>query len=388
MAASASAFTITELTGEQRALRLTDRALPYRPFTLKGDQRHENEWYPGSPEATLQIFGAKEDQTTINGKWKDRFIRPPQALLPSELIQAGFKSPLQPAAGQQGSIAAQLNGEAVLSVEDLVDLVDDMRAKGQIVEVRWMSRVRQGIIASFEQSWHTKQDVEWKIVFTWMNRGSPLEDVPVFTRQLDQSDAITEIDDLLGQVTGDNASLDLDLAGSEAASALDSVNRALSDVQQAVAGLEENVIAHVQLLTTPIDLAQRAVSLYQFIQESANNVLLAISNVLEAFSLNTEVSFGARLAARETFGAQRKAMAEIIGIAAIREAQTAKELKPELLNVFIARDAQDLRDVAMQFYGDPEDWKSLMRFNGLDQSKLTRGSLIFVPRNPPRGDEC
>ena len=55
-----SFFQVEELTGDKRVLRLSGRALPYRPFELSGTQRHSVEWYPGSPIGTLQVYGAKE----------------------------------------------------------------------------------------------------------------------------------------------------------------------------------------------------------------------------------------------------------------------------------------------------------------------------------------
>src|SRR5262245_24990140 len=74
----ASSFTIEELSTEDvrknRVVRLIGRALPYRPITFSGTMRHDITWYPGNPEATIQVLGAAEDPTTINGRWSDRWL--------------------------------------------------------------------------------------------------------------------------------------------------------------------------------------------------------------------------------------------------------------------------------------------------------------------------
>ena len=193
MADTASAFTIQEITGDQREFRFTGRALPYRPFTISGTQRHDLTWYAGSPEGTLQILGAKEEDTSINGWWKDRFLMPIDAMAVDTRIEAGLASSTAQAAGQNGELGAQINGQPVENVRGLAEAVDDMRRKGQLVEVTWMSIVRRGIIKSFRQTWHTAQDLEWELQFAWVNQGSDLAELPVVDSSIDTSDSVVEI---------------------------------------------------------------------------------------------------------------------------------------------------------------------------------------------------
>ena len=82
-----TSFTIVELGDHEDAqnsedvlrdlhvLNLTRRALPYRPFTLKGSQRNEITWYPGNPIGSLQVLGPTESDTSVSGVWKDVFIK-------------------------------------------------------------------------------------------------------------------------------------------------------------------------------------------------------------------------------------------------------------------------------------------------------------------------
>src|SRR5262245_12238919 len=140
-------FTVQELSGDGRTLELTSRALPYRPFTLEGEHRVEVTWYPGNPVGTAQVLGAKETTTSINGWWKDRFLGDVDVSAPA---------------------LASVDGTPITSARQLAETVDDIRRKGQLLEVVWNHLARRGFITSFRQTWHTIKDLEWEIEFTWI----------------------------------------------------------------------------------------------------------------------------------------------------------------------------------------------------------------------------
>jgi len=388
MAASDSPFTIRELTGDKRTFRFTGRALPYRPFTLEGSQRHDLSWYAGSPEGTIQMLGAQENETTVNGWWKDRFIRQPINMSQAEQAAAGFTSGLQSAAGQLGNPPALIDGQSVNDVRELAEAMDDARRKGQLVEVSWLHTVRQGIISNFRQSWHTTQDLEWELRFVWINQGVQLADIPIQERNLDLSDSIVEIGNQLDTLEGvtDGA---LSVGTSNAAvDALRTIDDGITKLQQGAESLQDAVVTGFGTITSPISTAQRAAGIFNFMKITAIETMDAISRRLDAITLNEEENYGSRIDQRRSLWDSRKAAKRIAGIAAIREDQMLGQLNPELIKSFKARDNQDLRDVALEFYGRADDWRALMRFNNLSTSRLSRGQLIFVPRNPPQADQC
>jgi hypothetical protein len=173
-------FTIRELTGSKRTLRLTSRALPYRPFELSGSQRHDITWYPGSPIGTLQNLGSKEEETTIRGYWKDRFI-------------AASANPDNPSTAF-AQVSDQLGDQPVSLVTDLAALVDDMRRQGQVVQVTWLQQSRRGLLSKFMQRWNTNEDVEWEITFVWTSQGDEQDqDFSDLSAQADLSDVPVEL---------------------------------------------------------------------------------------------------------------------------------------------------------------------------------------------------
>lgn len=398
MIASTSAFIIRELTGDRRIVRLSGRALPYRPFTLSGSQRHDLTWYGGSPEGTLQIQGAKEDPTSIKGKWKDRFIKPISSLSSDELQELGFSSTRTlggtKAAGQNGEFPAQLDGEPILNVRDLADLIDDIRKKGQHLEITWLDKVRRGILHRFLQSWFTAQDLEYEITFVWNSQEERLSDIPVQTKNIDVSDSIQEIDNEIESITDifgsgtDNPqqpsnALDIGLAGTEVIQALNNIDDAITDIKRASLDLENAVITNVQIITSPLETGKRAAGLFDFMKRRAASITNLVSSTFEAFALNTDSTFGERLRRRRELKEVRDSSITITSIAAIRQQQMQKQLNPELIRTIIAVEGQDLRDISREIFGTPDSWRSLMVFNNLSSPKLEKGQLVFVPRTPP-----
>ncbi len=400
MAASASAFVIRELTGDKRTFTFTGRGLPYRPFTLSGTQRHDITWYGGSPEGTIQVQGAKEDETTVNGMWKDRFLRQVGSLSPIEQANSGFVDAafagggsVDPTrvAGQQGSPGATIDGEPISSVRFLSEEIDDVRRKGQLVEVTWMHLKRRGLLASYRQSWEDVQDVAWEIRFVWINQGTQLADVPVQDRSIDLSDVLSDFStqfDILKDFADNPTSLNLNLNDTAAGRALAIVNTLLDLLEQALDKFQNVIIVNTQALLSPISTAQRAISILDFIKQTANDISDSIDLQLDSGVLNSDLAFGTRLDQRNSLATQRRASRSISSTASIRQAQLLTQVQPELISAFTAREGQDLRDVSLQHYGRTEDWRALLSFNNLSSSKLSANQLIFVPRNPPQVESC
>ena len=144
-----SVFTIRETTGPGRVVRLTDRGLPYRPYTLETLQRMATTWYPGNPVATATIFGAAEGPTQIDGAWKDKYIEPSNALRP-----------------------ILLDGEPPSDVREAVRFMDEITRAGQLLEVTWDETIRRGHLRRFAKRWLNRHDVEWSMGLLGMRTSS------------------------------------------------------------------------------------------------------------------------------------------------------------------------------------------------------------------------
>jgi hypothetical protein len=166
-------FVIQEVGG--RRIVLSGRALPYRPLKFQGTQQLEQTWYPGYDRATVQVLGPHEENTTINGMWKDRFLA--QYAVG---YYGGIPSP------QQSPIMS--DESPITTTADAVRVFDEIRRSGLPINVSWGSVARRGYLRSFSHTWTTEQDCEWEMEFLWSSNEStgfefvqPTQNIPILT---------------------------------------------------------------------------------------------------------------------------------------------------------------------------------------------------------------
>jgi len=362
-----SAFGILELTGDKNHLLLYGRALPYRPLPFAGKMRAEFTRYPGNPIATIQMIGPDEGTTTINGMWKDRFIK-----TTSDLGAPVF--------GQPG--IATYNGATVANVFDLVQLVDGFRRRGQLLEVGWDEIVRHGIIRTFTQRWLRREDVEWELEFEWASQGE--NELPVgFSVTPPIVDIINGIIDSVNELT--DAIAIIQAAYSTIASWMNTISNALDAIQEAAGALVDLATQAVNGVLAPLALAKKLTSTVQTIIDKAKEIDDTIASlparasryVQDISSLTQAEALESERLNRQARRAARKTRAES---ARKRQEMQANSQEQRPLAVITAKEGQDLRDISREAYGTPDEWRRLMAYNGFITSKLTAGDQVIVPK--------
>lgn len=364
-----SSLYIREIQGERNSLELIGRALPYRPMTFEGSMRAEFTWYPGNPIATVQMLGPQEGTTSINGMWKDRFIK--------TTSDRGI-----PILGQTGK--AYYNGAIIEDVSDLVKLADGFRRRGSLLEVSWDDIVRQGILTKFKQTWHRAEDVEWEMEFTWMSQGE--DELPIAFNVLSSIvDAINSLVDAVNNLIDAINALKDEFAA--IASWVNAVNNLIDAVSAAVAGLVDLAKQAANLVVAPFAIVGNMVAACQTIGDNCKELIKTFeslpSRVVRAVGIdpNTESQdqvLAAERAIRKAKRAARKAKAEAVQKQQELIAQSQDQTKP--LATFIARDGLDLRDVSTRYYGTPNEWIRLKIYNGFNTSRLLAGDVVIVPQ--------
>lgn len=368
---SASPFTIEEITGLRRTLRLVARALPYRPFNLKTTQRVELTWYPGNPEATATILGAAEEPTQIKGMWKDKYL--------ATSVEADAVVPL----GITGVLIypITLNDEPLLDVRNAVSVVDDIIRAGQQLRVTWDDQTRVGHLTEFDKSWNNYHDLEWSMSFQWISRGEPT--VPtVFTTSVSLSDSSGRI----AAAAADTRATVNSLTEPPAAELVDPLTAFIDAIDSAILEITTAVSSTVQKFGAPFEAARRVISACSRIILQCEVIIAGIqsevSGYYDAAVELRDMAFQRRLewAAynRRVIDSSRK----LRKIAVEQRNALAKQVESTLLAVYTARQGDDLRMVSETFYGSPFDWRSLLTFNELTTSELVAGQVILVPRKP------
>jgi hypothetical protein len=353
-----TALRITELSGEGRTLSLAGRALPYRPIGFSGTMRAEFTWYPGNPTATVQVLGASEDTTSINGMWKTKFLTPIDGTAPA---------------------IATLAGVNIGNSMDLVLAVDDIRRKGQLLEFQWDVIIRWGILTKFTYKFNNRLDVTWEMTFTWINQGEP--EVPaVLSNQIN-----------LASISGAWASLQVRLQGAlefppnEETGGLTALNDTADKVLQNISAIGDTVTSTVSSATDAVDAAQRFSGVFDTTIDAAASVKADLDSQWESLQFvspdtNPNLAFYQRLVnltwKREVY----ETMSASESQAALQKSDALKQITPDVIKTFLGREGQDLRDISTQVYGTPNEWRTLADYNGLTSSELTAGQVILAPQ--------
>ncbi len=373
----ASAFVIRELSGDKRTLKLTGRALPYRPFVLDGSQRNTIEWYPGSPVGTLQVYGAKEEATTITGQWKDVFLG------------EGGHSPY--AVIEQGELG--LGSFSISTVRELANVVDEMRRMGGEVEVTWLDQARRGIVDRFVQKWHTGHDLEWEMTFAWISQGESQSDVPVLD---DLASDITDISNRV-QVEVDGVladAADVANAGSRFAVIFRSLTTVGSRIQAFTDELTDAVAQLVGTLGSGGDALRKVAGILDGLKIEAEFIIELVDSSIDSFAMDqggvsainaVERSWGSILSIRADARKRKDAAVRLRNLAAREQLRLIRTIDSTVIRVFQAREGSDLRNVSQEFYGTADAWQGLMAYNNFRTSALVAGQVVFVPANAPEG---
>lgn len=386
----ATSLTIASMVGAADTLQLYARALPYRPVTFTGKQRAEFTWYPGSPIATTQMLGPEESAISLKGFWKDRFL-----------------------VDVAGSTAIYDSAD-VGTVRDLTTLVDGMRRRGQLYKLTWDNLVRVGHITSFTQTWHNAHDCEWELEFTPLSQGD--EETPVVLNNL------PNVADYYQQTTAAVLTARANLRVQVPLPTQDALNSSLSllpnvffqrmeivadfiDLTASLGPTVAGIISELDdaLLALQNNAYNAAASVYDLTQTGPNAgrriAALSAQNIAQAkrtYSTICDVAWpsvfnvapadpstvnvGSQVSMRAYQRRVRNSTRDLAYQQGTQAAAILATLNPELKAAFVAPQNMDLRDVSTQFYGSPDDWRMLLVFNKLESSRLTAGTLIWVPQ--------
>lgn len=363
-----STLTITELTGPENVLELTGRSLPYKGLPFEGKMRAEFTRYPGNPIATVQMLGNDEGSSMIHGVWKDRFVSP--EILDDNENVIGLTTP----AG-----AAKFNGLTLENSLAIVGAVDGFRRRGQLLEFAWDVLIRQGILTRFKHTWDRKEVVDWEMEFEWISQGEPLQPV-AFVVPPNPADIA---DQLISTLQAIQAAI---LAPFQIVQNISSmVSNAANSLSDAVEVVSSTATKLNQLVLSPLDAAKQTMAALTTIGAEAQTIESAVTSVpAQALPVSeniSTVSVGQTLQAAQ-WSRNLRIQTRAMRYYAARTAQTVKStsVSQTLLASFTARAGLDLRTVANQYYGTPDEWRTISTFNGLQGSQVPVAQTLLVPR--------
>lgn len=400
-------FVIKELSGRRRTVKLTGRALPYRPLTLEGEQRVKVTNPAGNPDGYATITGPTEGETKVNGQWKDKYLFYDEGETPSVELTTNFDL-----GGQANSLGATTGSgtTGVSSSVEVVELVDSMRREGQLLEVSWGHVIRRGYIKSVSQTWQNVHDVEWAINFAWIGRSRPADiptDLPMTANSLSTGNALRDGLDRLSRI--------LDTPGELTEGFMSDIRNTLNRIAQYTNQIEQTASGLIDQtdLFSPRGLAGTVGSLLGSVVVSADNLKEQFlskgwaglaTRPLEQLPFHDFISdatnthdtsevidprpeieadtlIDAELQAQEMLY-QREALQELRDLRneALARRVPFVEGDINIIGTYTARENDNLREVSNLYYGGPSHWRELMIYNSLGSSQLVAGQTIVIPR--------
>lgn len=353
-------ITVLEGPGAPIPIDLAGRALPYRGVAWETEQRVKTTYYPGNPVATQQILGPMDKPTTIGGIWKDIFLG---------------------------------NGVA----KRLVDTFDGICRSGFQVELSWGQGllpdgsqivgpkwpiVRQGVIKTFKHTYDRPQDITWEIVFEL--RGRDEASAPPLTAaglisvqdgfdalkiQFGDSEAGIEAfkESTLSQLAGINADIEARL--DEAQESVLNMIEFINDSTQAVQDVAEFGTLPNNVLERGRSLAAQGASSLGALTDAMLSINVALFTPVDSALVLLDVLTQFFDITHQNDEAQETANNT--------DAALAKQIRPEVLAELRPVPGSDLRDVARQYYGNPDLWYVIADFNNLSSSVVP-----FPPDGP------
>jgi len=341
-----------DLTQNRIVLRGSD--MPTIPFTFSGEQKLVKDYYPGNREPTVQVLGAREDDIKINGRLKAKTL---------------------------GINITDENLESFRSYpQEMQQLIDAMRIRGNLVRLELGEFVRFGFIQSNNFMMKTLADIDYEINFLIIGFTPPQNcNIVNATRQI----PFDVNQDLIEQVEQTRTSVQERIPDSFDDSLAAQINSLTNDVAvqiNLVTNFINTVLNEVTAIRQSVDRAEGLIK----------NARLAIRRYITR--LGSLDIFG-NVALEDPNGISGAYNNAVFFNQTISEANDLSEflrqLQAQLDDVFVTEpvarhrvvSGDTLQALAVRFYNDHALWENIYEHNNLTDTDLSliAGNILEIP---------
>ena len=371
-------FIIRQRTFPGRTVVLQGRSLPYQGVEWGGTQRLDVNWFPGNPVAVVQVIGQTYKPTRITGTWKDVFLF--DLVNSAKLINfPALQRAATPGANERGGNTFQSMGsvpaQEARRARALRDAMEMLRREGILLQVEWGSIVRFGFLSETNFTHDREEDIGYEIEFTWMG-DTDAQPTPIPDLGLDVLSLLKQLFALLAEII--NTLLTAIFEAQKFIQLIQStINKLASFVTELLAALNTlasfvfapfDVIGNIRANLTAIKLA--ALDFQATVRNASAAVIASVTGNPIAISL-------AQLLQKRL----RRQVQVLAAFAAVQETKLAQQQTTELKGIYTSPGGVTLRDVSAKFFdGNPDNWRRIADFNGLNGSVLPAGTIVRVPK--------
>ncbi len=389
---------IVPLVDGYPTINLRAGGLPFKGLEFGGQQRLKTTWYVGNPVGTQTAGGPMVLPTIMGGRWMDVDL------------------------GEGGARSLVLQFEA-------------LRDRAIPLEVRWGGRqlangedpaiVRRGKISKFVPKYNTTWHIEWTCEFEWSG-GAPQAKAPLLSKAFTPSNDFSALSEQLQDTQDQTESfLDTFFAWQSAeAGALLTVSDTLDDVQNSIIDALDTIDGASAMLSDaangggiPSQVADRVRGVCDHLVTVCQNGRSAVSDVaglwtsgtlsgqafVDAGTLFRQQAARAKLAMFPTDDPLQRLDGQIslydlvlswdllAQQAFVTSSNLASQQVPDIIAIVRPPVGSDLRDLAVKYYGNADDWDVIADYNDLPDSEVppnptgpsdNGGPPIYIPRMP------
>lgn len=374
-------FLLEEQLEEGSGLKIALKGsfLPNQPMAMGGELNIVKEYYPGNPEAAVQVLQSQESDITIRGEFKaKRFAdRGTSYYIPTKYVEALEALRLR---GNLMKISLASQGEGYSYKFDrygfLVATKFDMKSLGHYAYDLTFSIIsidRPSRYPIFEDKSLAALDAKNELtsLFAELDQVSEMPlNVQVPFTFTDALNGLTA--DLAAIINAPFAMVNNLLDGVE--SLVDSANRIVGVLKTAKANLVKlkrraGKIAQKAAFNTSKSTKERA---RKSVRVVGSNQITRVSNK----KVEGPAQYRAMLKLHEV---QRIATRSMISMDRMT-AQFEKVIEKLPLRTVTVQEGRSLQYYSNQFYGNPDHWQEIYKHNNLTESTLTRGQVLEIPR--------
>lgn len=334
----------------KEAIRLVGSFLPLIPFEHGGSQQLVKEYYAGNPEPTVHVLGPRESDVTVSGSFKLKN-------LPND-------------------------GSFHQAAEEYQNLFDDLRRRGNLLRITLGSWRRYGFLEEgkfkINRLVHIDYELKFFIVGLKPPKNSRINDNN--SRDIRQPNLalISLVNDKLKKL---KAPASMPRSFSDA---LDDLVSGVADGVAMVTGFVDGIVSDAQQLAGS---ANRAVGLIRHVRATVSRT----SREIGAIKVRTDDIEG--LFKKRPADKQKAVLDSQAHIASVQRqllsiqsllAELAKKFAPLVSSVpmmrHLVKENDTLQNLAMKYYKNADQWKVIYDHNKLQSSKLTKGSILEIPK--------
>lgn len=345
--------------------QLNGNMMPIQPLEIGGEQQIIKEYYSGNDEASVQVLGPREDDLVFRGRLYEK------------------------------KVSRELNSYRRKLASAMVEVIDDMRKRGNIVQMTIGEMQRYGYITKTAFGMKTLGDYDYEITFTHLSFEYP-EKCPVIDAGLQSPSLLNqELANLLSAIEDQRDSIPLVRLG--IAEQLNQIIGEVANVLHEVTSFVDDVIGIAEDISSSIS---RAVGLMTYAKTFCHKKLITLGKMnmqLEMAGIKTgfenpyagsDIGYDDSLEGQKVTDRYSNSIytSEVIqnvnsSIDILREMaeRFAKYAETKPLARHLVKQGESLQMIAVKYYDNLDNWHKIYVHNNLESTVLVSGTILEIP---------